>query len=262
MKRPAIFAVCAVVLFVLTAGAVRKYVQGLVPAQPVAETIHLAPVLVAAQDLAVGTTLGPEQMRVIRWPADAVPAGAFTEPSQLAGWVVRTPMVQNEPLLPDRVADSNARGVLPLLIPAGMRAASVRVNEVTGISGFVTPGSKVDIIVVMDSPQEGGKGAFTLLDDIEVLAVAQTMDHRETKPTVVNTVTVLVTPAQAERLSLAASEGTLQLALRNFQDSDPGHTPGITVAQLAPGAPPVELNITPVTEVEVIRGNERAVLRF
>jgi pilus assembly protein CpaB len=142
-----------------------------------------------------------------------------------------------------------------------MRAASLRVNEVTGISGFVSPGSKVDIIVVMAS-QEQGKGAFTLLEDVEVLAIAQSMDQRETKPTVVNTVTVLVTPAQAERLMLAGNEGTLQLALRNFKDSDPGNTSGITVAQLSPGMPPVEHSVVPMTEVEVIRGNERAVMRF
>lgn len=261
MKRPAIFAVCAVVLFLITAGAVRRYVQGLVPAQPTKEMVHLSPVLVAAQDLPVGTTLGPEHLRAIRWPADAIPAGVFTDASQLNGWVTRANLVQNEPLLPDKVADSNARGVLPLVIPTGMRAASLRVNEVTGIAGFVTPGSKVDIIVVMES-KEQGKGAFTLLEDVEVLAIAQTMDQRETKPTVVNTVTVLVTPAQAERLMLAGNEGTLQLAMRNFKDSERGNTAGITLAQLSPGMPPAEQIVIPMTEVELIRGNERALVRF
>jgi pilus assembly protein CpaB len=201
-------------------------------------------------------------MRAIRWPADAIPAGAFTDPSQLNGWVTRANLVQNEPLLPDKLADSNARGVLPLVIPTGMRAASLRVNEVTGIAGFVSPGSKVDVIVVMES-KEQGKGAFTLLEDVEVLAIAQTMDQRETKPTVVNTVTVLVTPAQAERLMLAGNEGTLQLAMRNFKDSERGNTAGITLAQLAPGMPPAQQQIViPMTEVELIRGNERALIRF
>lgn len=265
MRRPAIFAAVAVVLFLITAAAVRKYVQGLVPAQQVQETIKHTPVLVAAQDLPVGTALAPENVRVVRWPADAVPVGVFSDPAQLNGWVTRTGLVQNEPLLPDKLADQNARGVLPLVIPPGMRAASVRVNEVSGISGFVSPGSKVDVIVVLAPPQENaGKGAFTLLEDVEVLAIAQTMDQRETKPTLVNTVTLLVTPAQAERLSLAAAEGALQLALRNFKDSDPGNTTGITLAQLSPLAPASQSHVVgiPAVEVELIRGNERGVVRF
>src|SRR6266850_8127098 len=102
MKRPAIFGVCAVVLFLITAVAVRRYVQGLVPAQPTKEMVRLSPVLVAAQDLPVGTTLGPEHVRAIRWPADSIPTGAFVDHSQLTGWVTRAPLVQNEPLLPDK----------------------------------------------------------------------------------------------------------------------------------------------------------------
>lgn len=197
MRRPAIFAVCAVVLFVITAAAVRKYVQGLVPAQQVTETVHHTPVLVAGMDLPVGATLTAENVKIVRWPADAVPAGAFSDPSQLDGWMTRSALVANEPLLPDKLADQNARGVLNLVIPPGMRAASVRVNEVSGISGFVSPGSKVDIIVVLASAgEEAVKGAFTLLEDLEVLAIAQTMDQRDTKPTLVNTVTLLVTPAR------------------------------------------------------------------
>ena len=95
-----------------------------------------------------------------------------------------------------------------------------------------------------------------------MLAIAQTMDHRDTKPTLVNTVTLLVTPAQAERLTLAAAEGTLQLALRNFQDRNPGHTPGITVADLVgPPAPPTAAAAT-AAQVELLRGPERVVQRF
>jgi len=261
MKRSVIFGACAVVLFLITAEAVRRYVQTLVPEQPAAEMVRLSPVLVAAQDLPVGTALTPEAVRTIRWPADAVPPGAFTDPAKVTGWVTRATVAENEPLLPYKLADSNARGVLPLVIPDGMRAASLRVNEVSGISGFVSPGSKVDVIAVMDS-REQGKGAFTLLQDVEVLAIAQTMDQRETTPTVVNTVTVLVTPAQAERLMLAGSEGTLQLAMRNFKDSEQGNTSGVTVAQLAPGQPAMESVVIPMSEVELIRGNDRAVVRF
>jgi pilus assembly protein CpaB len=191
--------------------------------------------------------------------------------------VARTSLVRNEPVLADELANPAARGVQPLVIPPGMRAASVKVNEVSGISGFITPGSKVDIITVMENQREerGGKEAFTLLEDVEVLAIAQTMDHKDTKPTLVNTVTLLVNPVQAERLTLASTEGQLQLSLRNYQDRDPSSAPGITLAQLTntaggnvrkaevtPASATTPVTVIPGVEVELIRGQDRIVQQF
>jgi pilus assembly protein CpaB len=263
MKRSAIFGAAAVLLFLFTAATVRNYLKSIHASEPLRAAAPATQVVVAADDIPVGTTLAAEHLRTVAWPADAVPAGAPTRPDAVIGWVARASLVRNEPLIPEKLADPNARGVLPLVIPPGMRAASVRVNEVTGISGFVTPGSKVDIIAVVEAKGEaGGREAFTLLEDVEVLAIAQTMDHKDTKPTLVNTVTLLVSSAQAERLTLAAAEGTLQLALRNFQDRSPGRAPGITVADLV-GAPAPPTAVPSVAaQVELLRGPERVVQRF
>lgn len=269
MKRPAIFAVTAVLLFLFTAASVRNYMKSVARPAPAPQTMQLAQVVVAAEDIPLGTTLAAEQLRTVPWPADAVPVGAHTETAGIVGWVARTSLVRNEPVLVDELANPAARGVLPLIIPAGMRAASVKVNEVSGISGFVTPGSKVDVISVIESGQgDRGKEAFTLLEDVEVLAIAQTMDHKDTKPTIVNTVTLLVDPVQAERLTLASSEGALQLALRNYQDREPSDAPGVTLAQLTAspgGLRPAEVtadSVPATIAVELIRGPERTVHQF
>lgn len=275
MKRPAIFAVTAVLLFVFTAASVRNYMKSISKPAPAPQTMNLGQVVVAAEDIPLGTTLTAEQLRSIPWPAENVPAGAHNDPNAIVGWVARTSLVRNEPVLADELANPAARGVLPLVIPPGMRAASVKVNEVSGISGFITPGSKVDIITVMENQKEerGGKEAFTLLEDVEVLAIAQTMDHKDTKPTLVNTVTLLVNPVQAERLTLASTEGQLQLSLRNYQDRDPSSAPGITLAQLTntaggsmrkaePVAAATPLTVIPGVEVELIRGQDRIVQQF
>jgi pilus assembly protein CpaB len=270
MKRPAIFAAAAVLLFLFTAASVRNYMRSMDKPAPAPQTMNLGQVVVAATDIPLGTTIGAEHLRAVPWPADAVPAGAYSDPTAIVGWVVRSSVVRNEPLLADELANPAARGVLPLVIPPGMRAAAVRVNEVSGIAGFVTPGSKVDVITVMQSARdENGKEALTLLEDLEVLAVAQTMDHKDTKPTIVNTVTLLVTPPQAERLTLASSEGSLQLVLRNYQDRQPAQAPGITLADLTmPLRPARVVEAAPPTavaqpiEVELIRGQDRVVQRF
>ena len=143
------------------------------------------------------------------------------------------------------------------MIPEGLRAVSIRVNAVSGISGFVSPGTKVDVIAVMNSaPSRGGSSAFTLLEDLEVLAIAQDMDTPANEPTVVKTITLLVTPAQAERLALAANGGSLQLALRGYTDQHPAGTSGVSMADitLSPASPK--------NTVEVIRGKEKALHTF
>ena len=267
MKRPAIFGAVAVLLFLVTAASVRNYMRSMARPVVTKQTMNLTDVVVAAGDIPLGTTIAAENLRVVPWPADTVPAGVFSDPAAIVGWVTRSSVVRNEPLLPDDLANPSARGVLPLVIPAGMRAATVRVNEVSGIAGFISPGAKVDVITVMDTKDEG-KGAFTLLENLEVLAIAQTMDHKDTKPTVVNTVTLLVTPPQAERLTLASVEGSLQLSLRNYQDREPSRTSGIRLADLSMPVRPVEPTPNVVTEVpttvevELIRGPDRVVQRF
>jgi pilus assembly protein CpaB len=247
----------AVLLFLLTASAINRYVKGLeAPAASIPAPPPAARVVVAADDVPLGTRLKSGHLRTVSWPKDAMPPGAIGDPLSIVGSVAVASLVRNEPVLPDKLADGG-HSLLPLVIPPGMRAVSIRVSDVTGISGFVVPGSKVDVIVVMSSENlEGGRGAYTILDNVEVLAVAQDMDARETKPKIVKTVTLLVTPHQAERLAVAGGIGTLQLALRNYQDQRPVYTSGVLASQLTFDHRP------DVHTVEVINGAKRIVRAF
>jgi len=212
MKRlPVIIGLVSVALVMTTASYINRYMKSLVPIAPLVVKQPVAPVVVAAGDLPLGTRLERNHLRTVEWPADVVPAGAQSDPGAIVGALTLANLVANEPVLAGKVADRGGfHTLMALKIPEGMRAVSVRVNDVTGISGFVAPGTRVDVIAIISAKEvDGGQGAFTLLQNIEVLASAQEMDIRAAEPTVVNTVTLLVTPAQAERLALANNSGTL-----------------------------------------------------
>jgi pilus assembly protein CpaB len=259
MKRlPAVVGVVAVALFLVTVTYVNRFMKSIkqAPAQ-VASAPDVAHVVVAAEDIPLGTRLLAEHMRTVNWPKDALPAGAANDPAALVGGLTIARLATNEPLLASKLAGDDGGALLAFKIPNGSRALSVRVNDVTGISGFVNPGTRVDVIVVMETPNvEGGRGAFTLLENIEVLAIAQNMDERGQGPTVVNAVTLLVTPAQAERLALASQSGTLQLALRSYKDSWASGTRGISITEIAFS------RSEQAHTVELIRGKERTAHGF
>jgi pilus assembly protein CpaB len=253
-----IIGLVSVALFVTTASYMNRYMKSLTPVVPPAVKQPVSPVVVAARDLPLGTRLEPTHLRTVEWPAHAVPAGAQSDPGTVVGALTLAHLVANEPVLVDKVADRGGfHTLMALKIPEGLRAVSVRVNDVTGISGFVAPGTRVDVIAIINAKHvDGGQGAFTLLENIEVLASAQEMESRAAEPAVVNTVTLLVTPAQAERLALANNSGTLQLALRGYHDRGTGDAGGVSVAQIA------FAHHDEGEKVELIRGKERVVHAF
>jgi pilus assembly protein CpaB len=262
MKRPAIFAACAIALALITAMMARSYMmslqqQGATTEAPVTHGL----VVVAAEDISLGTTLEERHLKAVPWNMDAVPAGAAADPKGLLGRVTMASFVTNEVILPQKLATSETNGIMSLRIPPGMRAVSVPVNKVSGVSGFIAPGTRVDVIVVIMPKGEGAsRRAFTLLQDVRVLAVAQSLDQRETKPAVADTVTLLVSPDEAHRITLASAEGTLQLALRNYQDGDPSTAAGVSITELTGPAEQVAQSKT--IQVELIRGPDRIVERF
>jgi pilus assembly protein CpaB len=262
MKRlPMIIGLVSVALFVTTASYINRYMKSLatiIPAVAVTADRPTAAVVVAANDLPLGIRLRAGDLRTVEWPADALPSGAHSEAGAVLGALTLTNLVANEPVLASKVADRGGHHTLMALrIPEGMRAVSVRVNDVTGISGFVAPGTRVDVIAIISTEQvDGGHGAFTLLQNVEVLASAQEMEQQAAEPAVVNTVTLLVTPEQAERLALASNSGTLQLALRGYQDRGPTVTGGVSMGQIAFS------RREPSDTVELIRGKERTVQAF
>lgn len=283
MARIRVFIVLALAI---TAGGVfafgtYSYVQKM-PGKTV--TIPTRPVVVAAADLDIGAELRREDVRIIDWPANAVPADAFGNPNDVMGRGLIMPVIQNEPILPMKLASKEAGAGLPPAIPPGLRAVSVRVNEVIGVAGYVLPGTRVDVLATV-SPNDSKEQMTTkvILTNVQVLAAGTKIerDTERNKPLAVTVVTLLVDPEEAERLTLAASEGKIQLALRNPIDKGTTVTRGVRPANLLGFAAPVRLATNRTTKgngnanhtvaalppmpvaaepltVEIIRGDKRA----
>ena len=179
-----------------------------------------ADVIVAADDLQVGARVEERDIKIIKIPAADLPPGAPRRRSDVLGHGVIIPISKGEFILPNRLAGENAGAGLPALIPPGMRAVSVRVNEVVSVAGFVTPGTRVDVLLT-GTPASGEEETTTVLQNIAVLASGHTLERTatgEAQNTAV--ITLLVTPDDAERLTLASSGGgKIQLALRNPLDT-------------------------------------------
>lgn len=191
-------------------------------------------VVVAATDIGLGTKINPQMLTLVDWPAGAVPQGAFKQVKDLQDRVVKTSVLKGEPLLERQLAPAGVQGGLSSLIEQGKRAMTVRVNDVVGVAGFALPGNYVDIMVNAQEGkgQEARSVSKTVLEHVLVLAVAQEANRDDTKPKVVNAVTLELSPADAEKLDLARSVGTLSLVLRNQVDQQIVHTAGSTKAQL------------------------------
>jgi pilus assembly protein CpaB len=264
MKRPAVFFACATLLGIVTLWMVHSYTQSLTQTAQVEQKPTIQ-VVITTDNIPIGTKLEEKHLRVTAWPAESRPTASFTNTEELVGKVTIASLVANEPLVASKLVGGTQSALLPQMIPAGMRAMSVPVTKVSGISGFVTPGTKVDVVAVVQTRGEiVTKRAFTLLQDVKVLAMNQTLDEREAKPTVVDTVTVLVTPADAQRLMLAAAEGSLMLSLRGVADSAPADAPAVTALELAGGTtdePQVVAEAKGQT-VELIRGPDRVTEKF
>jgi pilus assembly protein CpaB len=170
----------------------------------------------------------------------SIPAGALTDKQKAIGRGVIAPIYEGEPVIDNRLAAAGAGGGLAATIPPGMRACAVRVNEIVGVAGFVVPGMRVDVLIAGSAPggQTSGTQVKTLLQNIEVLSAGQNYQKEgEGKPVVSTVVNLLVTPEQAEVLSLASNETRIQLVLRNPLDTQSAKVPGTAMAALF-GAPP------------------------
>jgi pilus assembly protein CpaB len=219
-------------------------------------------IVVASADASPGQRLTPEMVKLADWPAESMPSGALREPRKLEGRVLRHAVQRGEPLSEGKLAPAGAAGGLSALISEGKRAITVRVNDVVGVAGFALPGNFVDVLVHTQTDGESRETQHAIskivLERILVLAVAQEVGRDDTKPRVVNAVTLEVTPAQAEQLDLARSVGTLSLALRNQIDPQPGVTDGATKVSLlgmqeAPKAPKAPQAAPPAAAVQPSR---------
>jgi pilus assembly protein CpaB len=189
-------------------------------------------VVVARTEISLGQRLAPEMLKLVDWPKNSLPPGAHVSTEKLDGRVLKAGLQRGEPVLEAKLAPQGTQGGLSAVIAEGKRAITVRVNDVIGVAGFALPGNYVDIIV---NTQKDGERvnhdqniSKIVLEKILVLAVAQEVSRDETRPRVVNAVTLEVTPEEAEKIDLARSVGSLSLVLRNQVDPNPIRTAGIT----------------------------------
>jgi pilus assembly protein CpaB len=234
-----------------------------------------ADVIVAADDIQVGARVEEHDVRIARFPASGVPAGAYVKKSQVMGRGVIIPISKGEFILPSKLAPENAGSGLPSLIPPGMRAVSVRVNEVVSVAGFVGPGTRVDVLLTGTPNGSSESQTTTVLQNVAVIASGQRLERNAAgEPQNTPVITLLTSPEDAERVTLAQSEGKIQLSLRNpldtHQDSvDPANAKGLYKGGTPAAAPRVTVRPVrqPKTEkpapspsvlsVEVYKGDKK-----
>lgn len=229
----------------------------------------MAKIVVASEPLQVGTPLDAGNTKTIAWPADEQLDGSFHRTADCAGRAVITPIAVNEPILEANLAPKAAGAGLPAAIPEGMRAVSVAVNDVVGVAGFVTPGTMVDVLVTGQLPgKSGGAITRTVLENVRVMAAGQQIEQdRDGKPEKVPVVTLLVSPEDANVLTMASTEGKIQLALRNTIDTQDANPAAVLQDALFAGpAAPASVHVhehvraappPPPYTVEVINGTKK-----
>jgi pilus assembly protein CpaB len=230
-------------------------------------------VIVAASDVQVGAKLQDGDVRSVKVPASVAPPNFFRSKSQIIGRGVILPIQRGEFILPSKLAAENAGSGLPSLIPPGMRAVSVRVNEVVAVAGFVVPGTRVDVLLTGNPAGANEPQTTTVLENVAVIAAGQRLERNAAgDPQTTPVITLLVSPDDAQKLTLASSQGHIQLALRNPVDTKKQDLAAMKAnglyRNLTPVAPPPRPKSAKVTKVEappappgpykveVIRGNK------
>lgn len=242
-----LFGVIAVIL-------VNKWLSAQNPTVKVerSESVPLASIVVAATDLTIGSRLTQENLTLADWPRANVPKGAFEKIEDVEGRVTVSKLVAGNPVLGAELAAPGSGAGLVAVIKPGMRAMAIQVNEVTGVGGFILPNTFVDVISIEKNGRT--QTAKTLLEKIEVLAIAQETYIEEGKPKVVRTVTLELTPTDARKLALQTNEGPIQLVLRNPLDEK--EVKPKVVRRVRRVRPRVYTPPPPTFEVEIIRGEK------
>jgi pilus assembly protein CpaB len=229
LSKGTLFMVVAGLVGLMASYGVHRYIstQTKVVVKPVSQ------VVVATGDISPGTVLNPAMMKTVSWPEELIPPRAVANMHQVEGRVVSNPVSAGEPVLLTKLAAEGTSAGLAALLSEGKRALSVRVDDVSGVAGFVHPGDHVDVLMEIAMPSSNEHFSKTILQNIVVLTAGQTWEQvRDQKPSVVNTVTLVLTPDQAEVLNLASNQGRIRLALRNRNDADAVASRGIATSSL------------------------------
>ena len=248
------------------------------------EEVTLREIVVAARQLNIGAIIASDDLRAEMWPSSTIPSDSFFEMDEVIGRVPINKILADEPIVGRRLAAAGSGFGLAPKVPTGMRAMSVRVNDVIGVSGFVLPEARVDVLVtgLPRGQESGGQMTKTILGNVRVISAGENLEPDASgRPQRVTVVTLLLTPRQAELLTLATSQGRLQLVLRNSRDDEVTDTDDVrepeifrskteepvlaprrrprprTIARVIAAPPP-----PPPIQIEVIRGNQRSTQSF
>ena len=245
-KRTAVVVGIAVILAATASLGMYRIVSRVPPRAAELKTID---VVVAQHPLKLGTRITADHIKVVQWPANAPVAGSFSKVEDVLNRGLISPVSENEPLTNAKLAALEAGAGLPPSIPPGMRAISVKVNEVVGVAGFVVPGTRVDVMVTLPGKNHDEDSTTrVVVSNTQVLTAGTRYDQEKAKdgaPIPSTVVTLLVSPDDGERIALAASEGQIMLTLRNPLDQDATATPGVRTASLL-GRPAPEPPKAPV----------------
>jgi pilus assembly protein CpaB len=234
------------------------------------------PVVVADASISPGTPLRPELVRIVQWPQEIAPSQTAATVKQVENRVVIVPLNQGEPILLSKLAPEGAAAGLGGLMRHDKLAVTVRTDDVTGVAGFIHPGERVEVMVDMKMPDSQEHISKIILQNIPVLSVGQKWEQSpDKKPQVVNTVTLELSPEEAETINLASKEGKIHLALRHLENKNKVVTSGISTSELLKGrnlppapaqftAPPPDLDQPrkPTRSVQVIKGTAVTVSSF
>ncbi len=223
MNRNRIMVVIGIALLLAVLASVGAYKflsgQSRVAQQARLQTVGI---VVALVEIPIGSTINPNQVAVSPWPKEAYPKDAIADPKVIVGRVALRDFTRGEPVVESKLVPlGKSTGLLSLKVPPGMRAFSVKVNEVVGVGGFIVPDSRVDVIVTTSpsGSNQQEKVSKIVLEDIRVLAAGQVIEQKDNKPVTVNTVTLSLLPEETEKLALASNDGIIQLVMRNFTDN-------------------------------------------
>jgi pilus assembly protein CpaB len=236
-KQVFIIGAIAVIIAAIASYSLYNYLKG--QETKMKEAVATTNVVVAAQDLPTGTVINSTQVKTVSWPAGSMPQGTFPSSDQVVGRMVLERVATGEPVTAAKLVPvGGPTGILTYKIPEGHRAMTVAVDQVSGVAGFITPGTKVDVVLSVTPP--GGQQPISkiVLQDVPVLAIGQVIsqEKKDEKPQVVPTVTMDVTPDDAEKLAVASTQGRLQLVLRRAGDTEVIKTPGSTVIKVLAGS--------------------------
>jgi pilus assembly protein CpaB len=267
----------AVLVAAVAAYALYTYLKG--QETKLSEAVATERVIVAAVEIPMGTTLNMTQVKTADWPKASLPQGSFASTEQVIGRTSTQTFLPGDAITELKLVPKEGPiGIMTYKIPEGHRAMTVGVDQVAGVAGFINPGNIVDVVLIASPPGANQQIGKIVLQNVPILAIGQIVEQKEGKPVVVPTVTVDVTPEDAEKLAIASTQGRLQLVLRRLGDKELAKTTGTTVSRVIGGVsgPPIKvasasggkiksIPVAPIeqsTTIEVFRGDKKTTEKF